>query len=559
MPGAWLVMYDRSILLLLSLCCPLAFSAACGDDDDPPATSATTTGTGGQGGEGAAGGVGGMVEPTYGVSVDVSGLWGKLSLTLAPSGETIEVAADGTQTFTQALDDGTSYTLSAVDPPLQTCAIEVSSGIVDGADVHLAVTCASHLVFVGQQSDGDYELYASDGTEAGTRRIADIHPSGSSFPNNITPTSTGQVFFTADDGSAGRELWVTDGTTDNTRMVVELGPGTDDAAIDDMVGFGAKLFFSAAPTSTSNDVELWSSDGTPSGTSRRFDLRPGSDGSYPYAFVVSGSRLYFQAGVDNIDDHLFMLEGGALTDLGLAFDGDGFAGPNGSLFDSKYDGSVGRELARSEGTAATTGLVTDINPNGGSDPQELIFVGDDLLFAATDGTSGTELYVYRDGTASRVADIHVGSANSYPAMLGVVDGRVIFSADDGVHGRELWVTDGTTSGTSLLADVTPGSGGSGLRLLGKVEGAILVAAFPSADPSQSRLLRVDPTGITVLFESPTSTTIDTAVGEALGQPCFGVSTPATGYELWCSDGTAAGTRKVIELCAGSCNGLAVPS
>ena len=35
-------------------------------------------------------------------------------------------------------------------------------------------------------------------------------------------------------------------------------------------------------------------------------------------------------------------------------------------------------------------------------------------------------------------------------------GNLYFTADDGVHGRELWRTDGTSVGTAMLGDLTPG-------------------------------------------------------------------------------------------------------
>src|SRR6516165_123726 len=82
----------------------------------------------------------------------------------------------------------------------------------------------------------------------------------------------------------------------------------------------------------------------------------------------------------------------------------------------------------SDGTAAGTVLVKDINPGGaGSNPGGLIDVNGTLFFAANDGTHGTELWK-SDGTASGtvlVADIDPGSASSYPTFL-TVAGRHLF-------------------------------------------------------------------------------------------------------------------------------------
>lgn len=69
-------------------------------------------------------------------------------------------------------------------------------------------------------------------------------------------------------------------------------------------------------------------------------------------------------------------------------------------------------------------------------------VGGTLLFAANDGVSGYELWK-SDGTAAgtvQVADINVGPSGASPASLTNVNGRLFFSANDAVHG-ELWYID----------------------------------------------------------------------------------------------------------------------
>src|SRR5262245_46752916 len=61
----------------------------------------------------------------------------------------------------------------------------------------------------------------------------------------------------------------------------------------------------------------------------------------------------------------------------------------------------------------------------------------DLNGATTDGMFGYRLDVRAEG---------IGSG-----------GQMYFTADDGIHGDELWRTDGTAGGTSLVADICPGS------------------------------------------------------------------------------------------------------
>src|SRR5262249_38487383 len=91
-----------------------------------------------------------------------------------------------------------------------------------------------------------------------------------------------------------------------------------------------------------------------------------------------------------------------------------------------------------------------------------------LLSAADDGTQGIELWK-SDGTAAGtvlVGDIQPGSASSSPTSLTNVSGTLFFTADDGIHGRELWklVGDQTQPPPTLsINDVTVVEGNSGTR------------------------------------------------------------------------------------------------
>ncbi len=114
-------------------------------------------------------------------------------------------------------------------------------------------------------------------------------------------------------------------------------------------------------------------------------------------------------------------------------------------------------------------LVADLHPTGGSGPQGLTRLGQSVLFSATDGAHGRELWV-TDGTSlgtHLVRDIRPGSGGSAPRSLTRVGKQLYFSANDGSHGRELWVSDGTSKGTRLVKDLTTGTQGSGeLQIVG---------------------------------------------------------------------------------------------
>jgi ELWxxDGT repeat protein len=172
---------------------------------------------------------------------------------------------------------------------------------------------------------------------------------------------------------------------------------------------------------------------------------------------------------------------------------------NGTLFFTADDGTDGRELWKSDGTAAGTVLAKDINPgSAGSSPQSLTNVGEVLYFSADDGIHGRELWK-SDGTGP--GTVLVSTAGSGPANLTNVNGTLLFTASDAVHGTELWKSDGTAAGTTLVKDINPGSADSAPYDLTNVNGILF---FSAAD---------------------------------------GVH----GSELWQSDGTAAGTVLVADV------------
>src|SRR5919204_406364 len=103
----------------------------------------------------------------------------------------------------------------------------------------------------------------------------------------------------------------------------------------------------------------------------------------------------------------------------------------------------------------------------GVGPDDLTNVNGTLFFTADDGTHGRELWK-SDGTAAGttlVRDIKSSPSlrypeSSFPYELTNVNGTLFFRADDGISGVELWKSDGTTAGTTLVKDINPGVSGS---------------------------------------------------------------------------------------------------
>src|SRR6187200_3734994 len=95
-------------------------------------------------------------------------------------------------------------------------------------------------------------------------------------------------------------------------------------------------------------------------------------------------------------------------------------------------------------------LVKDINPGPVSSSLAwLTEVDGTVLFAADDGATGLELW-RSDGTAAgtvQVKDINPGGPSG-PNQLTNIDGTVFFGADTGTGTSfaDLWKSDGTTAG-----------------------------------------------------------------------------------------------------------------
>ncbi|MCU0866113.1 MAG: hypothetical protein MUC36_20205 [Planctomycetes bacterium] len=98
-----------------------------------------------------------------------------------------------------------------------------------GALTVATIGAGNRLFLAGSDGGSGNEPWISDGSQAGTYRLADLHPNGNSNPAWLG--TAGQVgYFVADDGQRGRELWKVDLGAVGAANVQPFGVGCNGAA-----------------------------------------------------------------------------------------------------------------------------------------------------------------------------------------------------------------------------------------------------------------------------------------------------------------------------------------
>ncbi len=460
-----------------------------------------------------------------------------------------------------------------------------------------------------QAGEGEHgrELWVSSGTSSSTRMVKDIVPGkGDSSPRDFV-LFQGKAYFSARTAKAGREMWVSDGTAAGTRMVADLLPGAGDGGFYHPVVMGKSLyFFAAAPGSSgpfalyrydgggrppslvkggfsrawrdpvpagkflvfrgetlASGGEAWVSDGTRAGTFLLRDYKNTLSGDcvLPVAF---GGKAWFSA-LDASGWAVWETHGrkavkkaslprpGESWRTPLAIGGKIVFGASSGAFYSRedpyaFDPSTGKiRLLKKIADSHLPGYFNPIPWKGRVwfSGRDISAQGSQAALWATDGTPGGTVIVLKagvfprtlwsypaagskylyfrnaagplpsygytvwrtDGTAKGTVCLGCSSGGnkvSWPAFLTPLGGSVFFSGTNSLYGTELFITNGTPGGTGLLKDIDP-----------------RVWTFGS-----------EPEGFTGL----------------LGRTFFWANsrgTPGLYKELWVSDGTSAGTKRVV--------------
>ncbi len=415
------------------------------------------------------------------------------------------------------------------------------------------VAFAGALYFAGIGNEGT-ELWRTDGTAAGTAIVSDLRPGATgSVPTEMIDAG-GTLVFSADDGTSGRELWLSDGSAAGTR-IADLAKGPiNSSSHPQLIGVLDGNSYWQVWAGTPGPTSIWRSDGTTAGTTA---VLPSAPFVFPPTGFASAVDFAIFGAVDpNIGVEPWVIDSAGvrpLVDLRPGTRGSvraEFASLGDRIVFAADDGVRGNELWVTDGTAAGTAILADLVPGSSpSDPHSLFAWNGQVFFAATDPTLGTELHV-TDGTPSGtrlVQDIYTGRnpALLQPEFTGLGD-FVYFAAEDGIHGRELWRSDGTSAGTALVHDTNGisffGAKPYGMAAVGdRVFFAATVALgqwvlSTDGTPAGTSFVRYVPGRVEGSLQAVDDT-----------QAVYFVSDGANSSALWRTDGTNAGSRQLLTL------------
>ncbi len=404
--------------------------------------------------------------------------------------------------------------------------------------------------------------------DAGTpRQLAPELPAGErfrviGFHGNDGPIGA-RLFFQANTTSFGTELWVTDGTNAGTRIAANSVPevATGNGAASILTDTADGLYFLAERDISG--VDLWRTDGTTAGTVLQRTIAEPDDS-------VSGLRL--------AEDHLLYsldlaagpevfaapLAGGAAVPLASGWLGGSIAGDGPWLLPI-----VSPQLGRTEpwlsdlttaGTTRMSALATSeqvrMTPWAGQLGDRFLFSG--LLASAT--TNDPDLFQF-DSDSGVLSSIEVpepgctDSDGTFAKVNGL--GLFIAIADNGSR-SELWRTDGTESGSFVLASPEPGPAGFSGPDCPSSNGSFAIFSNPGEQGTEpwvtdgtiegTRLLRdVVPRPESNAFPLFSYSSFPSGIGFAGSFGFFltrSDAQPELTPRLWRTDGTPEGTLEV---------------
>ena len=272
---------------------------------------------------------------------------------------------------------------------------DITSGTT-GSNIQWLTAVGNKVYFAATTPEYGAELWVSDGTEAGTQMVKDIKTgTGAASPQAITAFGDKALFFALDNESGTNKwLYISDGTDAGTIRLAQVAPKNFTAAgthgiivsingIDNNTPravFAGGLVGSSTTEGSVDNNALWATDGTPAGTTPIATPVSGSlPAGTPHALRISSNSTS--------TEHLVPIDGRI-----AAFRANTTINPN---------TNVGREMWITDGTAAGTKWIgfeiVDGNSGGENALRYTFPIGNKLFFRANNtgkGDNGTEPWFF---------------------------------------------------------------------------------------------------------------------------------------------------------------------
>ena len=360
---------------------------------------------------------------------------------------------------------------------------------------------AGNKIFFAATDDYGKNLYASDGTSAGTYRLNEIiigTKSSSPYFSHTEKLFENNLFSAY--SSNGNELWKTDGTTNGTVLVKDIWPGPNGSGLSFPYGiiFNNKCLFAA--TDSTNGKELWCSDGTETGTYLLKDIKLGTgsgiDNYIPYflkyrdkvIFLANGGyekNLWQTDGTENgtvefstsplsgipivIDSNLYLFSGNSLKFYNEEISNyvtlkDSIIGYSIYKMNNEYyfagDNNIewNRNIYKITNNQQVIKITNSPYGLGGS-----IIAIDTInnLIYHTFSAISNNLSIWKSDGTQYISELvkEIDSDCNYLIFakgFGFINNTLVFTIYTKEFGTEIWRTDGTESGTFIVKDIWPG-------------------------------------------------------------------------------------------------------
>ena len=398
------------------------------------------------------------------------------------------------------------------------------------------------------------ELWRSDGTPAGTRRITDFgydEPFDDRYAPRVGEVAGGRAVFIASDGLTQTLLWTTDGSPESTAALACEGECPYDIP-GDILTLGPRIAFVGQARNTGNH-ELWTSDGTSRGT-RAILGRCSNCSSYFQVLSITSREVFFAArGLTQPGDSFWRSDGTAAGTKRIATHSDSLSLPyanavwNGRKLWFAAPSPYGPGLWEGTEEGSTRLVAAPWRGGPSSHPTALVEHKGKLFFSTCVGGFSRELWQSAgtfESTTQVMLDTYA-SCDEEPVQTSVGD-FLFFQKHTGFYDADLWRTDGTPEGTIPLTQ-----NGNVYQASHAELGGLLF--FPRIVPNQIAVWKSDgtPQGTVEAFSMPENTHFVGHLTRAGSELYFISSQQGSSFNVWRSDGTQAGTQRILDQPAGS--------